>query len=65
VGSTQRQLESANHGSGEVKSKYIPAGLFAERDALAAAREQRTLTQDFCGDPPPSYSALHGKAGLR
>jgi hypothetical protein len=60
TGSTQRQLESA-----EVGSKYVPAGLLAERDALVAAREQRTLTQDFCGDPPPGCSALHGKTGLR
>jgi hypothetical protein len=32
-----------------------------EREALTAARNQRTLTQDFCGDPPPGYSALHGR----
>jgi hypothetical protein len=40
-------------------------GLLAERDALAAAREQLALTQHFFGDPPPGYSALHGKTGLR
>jgi hypothetical protein len=37
----------------------------AEREALAAAPKHRTLTQDFFGDPPPGYSALHGKTGLR
>jgi hypothetical protein len=37
----------------------------AERDALAIAREQRALTGYFCGDPPPGYSALNGKTGLR
>jgi hypothetical protein len=36
-----------------------------ERAARDAARDQRTLTQDFFGDPPPGYSALHGKTGLR
>jgi len=40
-------------------------GLLAEREALAAARNQRTLTQGFCGDPPPGCSALHGKTGQR
>jgi hypothetical protein len=39
--------------------------LLTERDALAAAREQRVLTQYFFGDPPPGYSALNGKTGLR
>jgi hypothetical protein len=29
------------------------------------ARNRRALTQDFFGDPPPGYSALHGKTGLR
>jgi hypothetical protein len=37
----------------------------AEREALAIARNHRTLTEDFFGDPPPGYSALHGKTGLR
>jgi hypothetical protein len=41
------------------------ATVVAERDALAAARKQRAFTENFCGDPPPSYSALHGKTGLR
>ena len=36
----------------------------AEREALGSAN-QRTLTQDFCGDPSPGYSALHGKTGER
>jgi len=48
-----------------ISSNRIPIGLLAEREALAAARNQRTLTQDFCGDPPPGYSALHGKTGQR
>jgi hypothetical protein len=25
------------------------------------SRELRALTENFCGDPPPGYSALHGK----
>jgi hypothetical protein len=64
AGSTKQRLEMEDYGS-EDGSKYIPASLLAERDALAAARDQRTLTQDFCGDPPPGYSALHGKTGQR
>jgi hypothetical protein len=61
VGSTKR-LEGIGHA---VKSSRIPDSLAVEREALAAAREQRALTQDFFGDPPPGYSALHGKTGLR
>ena len=65
-GSTQQRLEIAGHGSGDqVKSFRAPDYLLAERDALAAARERRALTENFCGDPPPGYSALHGKTGLR
>lgn len=66
VGSTQQRLEIASYGSKrQVRTHPIPNGLLAEREALAAARNQRTLTQDFCGDPPPGYSALHGKTGQR
>jgi hypothetical protein len=66
AGSTKRQLEGVGYGSGlAVGSMYILDGLLAERDALTAARDQRGLTQDFFGDPPPGYSALHGKTGLR
>jgi hypothetical protein len=62
AGSTKRRLE----GSGRiVQSIHIPEDLVVEREALTAARSQRTLTQDFCGDPPPGYSALNGKTGLR
>ena len=62
-GATQKRL---NYGSKrQVKSNRVPIGLLAEREALADVRNQRTLTQDFCGDPPPGYSALHGKTGLR
>jgi hypothetical protein len=65
-GATQQRLEIAGHGSGDhVRRFRVPEGLLAERDALAAAREQRALTGYFCGDPPPGYSALHGKTGLR
>jgi hypothetical protein len=66
AGATQRRLEIAGHGSKDhVKSFRAPDNLLAERDALAAAREQCALTQYFLGDPPPGYSALHGKTGLR
>jgi len=65
-GATQRRLEIAGYASGKhVKSFRAPDHLLAERDALAAARELRALTENFCGDPPPGYSALHGKTGLR
>ena len=65
-GATQQRLEIAGNGSKDhVRSFRVPDGLLAERDALAAAREQCALTQYFCGDPPPGYSALHGKTGLR
>ena len=63
---TQRSFEFAGYGIGDhVKSFRAPDHLLAERDALAAAREQQALTQYFFGDPPPGYSALHGKTGLR
>jgi hypothetical protein len=64
-GATQQRLEIAGYGSKQVRSHPITDSLFAEREALIAARNQRTLTQDFCGDPPPGYSALHGKTGQR
>jgi hypothetical protein len=65
-GATQQRLEIAGYGSKDhAKSFRAPDYLLAERDALAAAREQRALTENFCGDPPPGYSALHGKTGLR
>ena len=63
AGSTKRRLEG--QGWHEVRSTRIPETLLAERDALIAAREQRALTEYFCGDPPPGYSALHSKTGLR
>jgi hypothetical protein len=63
LGSTKRQHEGVNHGH-SVRRSRVPDNLFVEREALATARNQR-LTQDFFGDPPPGYSALHGKTGLR
>jgi hypothetical protein len=66
AGATQRRLEIAGHGSGDhVKSFRASDKLLAERAAREVARNQRSLTQNFCGDPPPGYSALHGKTGLR
>ena len=64
AGSTKRQLEGVDHGH-TVRKLRIPDNLSAEREVLAAARSQRALTQDFFGDPPPGYSALHGKTGQR
>jgi hypothetical protein len=63
LGSTKRQFEGVGYGSGQ--KKLIPRSLLVERESLTAARNQRTLTQDFCGDPPPGYSALDGKTGQR
>jgi hypothetical protein len=48
-----------------VRPPSISEAQLAEREALTAARNQCTFTQDFFGDPPPGYSALHGKMGLR
>jgi hypothetical protein len=64
-GGTQQRLEIAGYGSGNVRSHSISERLLAEREALVAARNQCTFAQDFFGDPPPGYSALHGKTGLR
>jgi hypothetical protein len=65
-GATQQRLEIAGNGlKDHVKSFRAPDSLLAERDALIVARNRRALTQDFFGDPPPGYSALHGKTGLR
>ena len=64
-GSTKRQLGGDYNVGHNVISIHIPDSLLAERDALIAARNERTFTQDFFGDPPPGYSALHGKTGLR
>lgn len=33
-------------------------GALDERELRRAALEQQTLTQAFCGDPPPGFSAL-------
>jgi hypothetical protein len=63
AGSTKRQFEGVGYGSGQ--NRLVPSMLLVEREALTAARNRRTLTQDFCGDPPPGYSTLHGKTGLR
>ncbi|MGB8631964.1 MAG: hypothetical protein WCD69_21735 [Xanthobacteraceae bacterium] len=65
-GSTKRQLEGADYNVGHsVRSMRVEDRLLAERDDRLAAREQRTLTQHFFGDPPPGCSALYGKMGLR
>jgi hypothetical protein len=64
-GSTKGQLGLDYNVGHNVRSMQVPDSLLTERDALARAREQRTLTHDFFGDPPPGYSALHGKTGLR
>jgi hypothetical protein len=64
IGSTKRQFDGSGLGY-NVKSSRIPDNLLAERDALAAARNRRAVTENFCGDPPPGYSALHGKTGQR
>jgi len=64
AGSTKRRLEG--HTAERTFNWYrVPKDLLAERDAVAAAREQCALTQSFFGDPPPGYSALYGKTGLR
>jgi hypothetical protein len=58
AGTTKRRLEGANYNVGHnVRSMTIPDNVLAERDALAAARHERELTQRFFGDPPPGYSA--------
>jgi hypothetical protein len=45
AGATLQRLQIAGHGSGShVTSRRIPDKLLAERDALAAAREQCALT---------------------
>jgi hypothetical protein len=66
AGSAKSHLGGANYNVGHsVRSARVEDRLLAERDDRLAAREQRTLTQDLFGDPPPGYSALHGKTGLR
>jgi hypothetical protein len=62
AGSTKRRLEGLGRN---VRSSRIPDDLLAEREALTTARNHRTLTQNFCGDPSPGYSALDGKTGQR
>lgn len=42
VGSTKRQFEGVGYGSGQ--KRLIPDVLLVEREALMAARNQRTLT---------------------
>ena len=68
AGATRHQLQIEDSRSGHlhlVKSASISEALLVDRDAREVARNQRTLTQDFCGDPPPGYSALQGKTGQR
>lgn len=36
----------------------VPPTLLEQRERLEAARDRRTFTQTFFGDPPPGYSAL-------
>jgi hypothetical protein len=64
AGSTKRRLEGVDHGH-SVRAIRVPDKVLAEREALTAARKQRALTQDFFGDPPNGYSALHGETGQR
>ena len=64
AGSTKRLLEGVDHRHG-LRAIRVPDNMLAERDALTAARNKRALTQDLFGDPPPGYSALHGKTGQR
>jgi hypothetical protein len=67
-GASRQQLQIENCRSGQlqaVRPTSISEAMLVERDAREAARNQRTLTEDFCGDPPPGYSALHGKTGQR
>ena len=66
AGATKQRLYIEDCRSGDVvRQTDISEAQLAEREALAAARNQRTLTEEFCGDPPPGYSALHGKTGQR
>lgn len=64
AGSTKPLLEGVDHRH-SVRAIRVPDNLLAEREALTAARKQRAPTQDLFGDPPPGYSALHGKTGQR
>ena len=64
AGSTKWHLEGVDHGH-KVRKLRVPDNLLAEREVLDAARRHRALTQSFFGDPPPGYSALHGKTGQR
>jgi hypothetical protein len=66
AGSTRQRLRIEDYQSGDVvRPTSISEAQLAEREALDAARNHRTLTGEFCGDPPPGYSALYGKTGLR
>jgi hypothetical protein len=66
AGATKQRLHIEDYRSGvAVRPTSISEAQLVEREALAAARNQRTLTEQFCGDPPPGYSALHGKTGQR
>lgn len=47
-------------GKGEriIAMPQASSSALGERDARAVAAARRTLTQQFCGDPPPGYSEL-------
>lgn len=55
-----RATPNAN-GAGEVVQRVSPRAL-AEREARLAALARRSLTQAFCNDPPPGWSALDRRA---
>jgi hypothetical protein len=61
-GATQRKLAYeavpaiSRHRASSIHGPS-PAVL-AERDARYDASQRKTLTQAFCGDPPPGFSAL-------
>jgi len=56
------EAEDGRPAAGSVR---IAPTLVVERDARAAAADRRTYTQEFFGDPPPGFSALEGKQGMR
>jgi hypothetical protein len=65
AGATQQRLEIAGYSSGQGVGRTAFQMACWPNARRLPSRATTTLTQNFFGDPPPGYSALDGKTGLR
>lgn len=58
-------LRSRSAGQARTRVRQVAPSTMAERDARDRAARQSTTTQIIMGDPPPGYSALDQKNGMK